>query len=195
MFQDFQQKNRNRPIKITNVAISKVPLTKLEGFSEEENLFIQEQHKLLLTVAKDRNDSKEVGILVDIVCWNAWMILGETNEVETKSNPKAYKAMKESRKNTMLFMHNHPSTATFSGTDFKTFCLNDSLYIMTVVGNDGSVRILTKLSGFDGNEALIYYNTLATQKYGECTNNGTLAMKDLLKNCKKIELRYEIGGR
>lgn len=119
----------------------------------------------------------------------------EENEIETRNNPAAYSAMKSSRKNTMMFMHNHPSTGTFSGTDFKTFCLNDSLYIMTVVGNDGNVRTLTKLNGFDSGEALAYYSKLATQKYKEFRNNGTLAMKELLKNGTEIRIKYEIGGR
>lgn len=133
--------------------------------------------------------------MVDIVHWDTWVIMGEANEVETRSNPDAYKAMKSSRKNTMMFMHNHPSTGTFSGTDFKTFCLNDSLYIMTVVGNDGNVRTLTKLNGFDGREALIYYSDLATRKYKDYKNNGTMAMRELLKNSIEINLRYEMGGK
>lgn len=167
----------------------------MNGFSEEENIFIQEQHKRLLTISKDKNYSKEVGILIDIINWDTWVILGEANEIETRSNPDAYKAMKESRKNTMMFLHNHPSTGTFSGTDFKTFCLNDSLYIMTVVGNDGNVKTLTKLSEFDEGEALAYYSMLATQKYKDFKNNGTMAMRELLKNGDKIKVKYEIGGR
>ena len=195
MAEDFGQKKRNRPIKITDIAISKVPRMELSGFSEDENLFMQEQHKRLLSISKEKNDSREVGILIDIVHWDTWVIMGEANEIETRNNPDAYKAMKSSRKNTMMFMHNHPSTGTFSGTDFKTFCLNDSLYIMTVVGNDGNVRILTKLNGFDRREALIYYSNLATQKYKDYKNNGTMAMRELLKNSIEIKLKYETGGK
>lgn len=195
LVENFEQKKRNRPIKITDIAISKVPKIELSEFSEKENLFVQEQHKRILSISKEKNDSKEVGILVDIIHWYAWVILGEANEIETRSNPDAYKAMKGSRKNSMMFMHNHPSTGTFSGTDFKTFCLNDSLYIMTVVGNDGNVRALIKLDGFDGGEALAYYSRLATQKYKDYQNNGTMAMRDLLKHSADIKIKYEIGGR
>lgn len=195
MAEDFGQKKKNRPIKITDIAISKIPKIKLSGFSEKENLFLQEQHKRLLSISKEKNDSKEVGILIDIVHWDTWVILGEANEIETRSNPDAYKAMKSSSKNTMMFIHNHPSTGTFSGTDFKTFCLNDSLYIMTVVGNDGNVRVLTKLNGFDKGEALAYYSSLAIRKYKEYKNNGTMAMWELLKNCAEIKIKYDIGGR
>lgn len=196
--ENFEQKKRNRPIKITDIAISKVPKMELSGFSKKENIFMQEQHKRLLSISKEENYSKEVGILVDIINWDTWVILGEANEIETRSNPGAYKAMKGSMKNTMLFMHNHPSTGTFSGTDFKTFCLNDSLYIMTVVGNDGNdgnVRTLTKLNGFNSGEALAYYSRLATQKFKGYKNNGTMAMRELLKSGDEIKIKYQIGGR
>lgn len=83
--------------------------------------------------------------MINIIDWSAWLIIGNGNMVETKDNPDAYAVLKSSRKNTLLFMHNHPSTTTFSGTDFKTFCSNDSLYMITVVGNDGSVRALMKI--------------------------------------------------
>ena len=158
-------------------------------------MFIQEQHKRLLSISKEDNNSAEVGILVDIIKWDTWVILGDANKIETKNNPEARAVMETSRKNTMMFLHNHPSTGTFSGTDFKTFCLNDSLYVMTVVGNDGCVRVLTKLVGFDSGEALAYYSNLATEKYKDYENNGTMAMKELLKNGDKIKIKYEIGGR
>ncbi|MCM1243494.1 MAG: hypothetical protein NC314_11690 [Roseburia sp.] len=91
-------------------------------------------------------------------------------------------------------MHNHPSTSTFSGADFKTFCNNDSLYLMTVVGNDGSIRVLTKQNGFDSNTALLYYIELV-KKFNMYQNNGTRAMKELLKNCGKIGLSYKVGRK
>ncbi len=138
MYKDFRQKNRHRPVKITDVAIEKVPEVSLSGFTKEESQYIQEQHKFLLKVAKEDNNS---------------------------------------------------------GEDFKTFCNNKSLYIITVVGNDGSVRALTKEKDFDANKALEYYFELAIKKYINCKNNGELAMRELLKNSNKIGLSYKIGGK
>lgn len=65
---------------------------------------------------------------------------------------------------------------------------------MTVVGNDGSVRVLTKQNGFNPGAALSYYAELA-KKYNIYKNNGTRAMKELLKNCDKIGLSYKVGGK
>ena len=189
MPRSFEQKRRNRPIIITDVAISKVPMIRFHGFSEEENIFIQQQHMRLLQKAKDDNNSCEVGILVDIIKWDTWLIIGEANNIEMKTNPEAYRAMMTQGRNTMMFMHNHPSTGTFSGTDFKTFCNNETLYIMTVVGNDGNVRVLTKLNEFNSSDALLYYYELV-KKYNKYENNGARAMKELLKNCNEIGLVY-----
>lgn len=195
MFRDFEQKDRSRPIKITSTAISKVRKTKFDGFDTEQNTYIQEQHQRLLGISKAFNKSEEVGILIDIIEWETFIIMGIKNKIEMKTNPEAYNKLKGSRKNTLLFMHNHPSTSTFSGEDFKTFCTNDSLYIMTIVGNDGSVQTLTKLSNFDSAAALNYYYNLAFSVYGNKDNNGTLAMKKLLKDCKNIGLAYKNGGK
>ena len=61
MTETFEQKRRNRPIKITQIAIDKVPLAHIDGFTEEEDLFIQNMHKRLLLTSMELNDSKETG--------------------------------------------------------------------------------------------------------------------------------------
>lgn len=194
MSEVFGQKNRNRPVKITRIAISKIPDVRLPGFNTEETSFIQKQHKRLLEEAMLNNNSCEVGILLDIITWNTWVILGEGNKVEIRDDPEAYRRLKFSGKNTLMFMHNHPGTGTFSGADFKVFCQNESLYMMTVVGNDGSVRVLMKKAEFEKDSALLYYDQLAREKYKDEKYNGTLAMKELLKKCGTIGLCY-INGR
>lgn len=194
LFESFKQKARNKSKNITNVAISKVRRAQFDGFDEEKLLYIQEQHKRLLAISKECNSSQEVGILIDIITWDDWVIMGQGNKIEMKDNLDAYKRLKGNRKNTLLFMHNHPSASTFSGEDFKTFCDNDSLYIITVVGNDGSIQTLVKNELFDKDVALLFYQRLAMEKYADEVNNGTLAMKELLKNSSDIGLVYRRGG-
>ena len=195
MFNDFQQKRRNQFRKITDVAISKTQKVFLDGFSKEQNDYVWEMHKRLLSVAKEINNSEEVGILIDIITWEEWVILGKKNKIEMRDNFESYLKLKQNRKNTLLFMHNHPSTSTFSGKDFKTFCNNDSLYMMTVVGNDGVVQVLYKTKDFDKDKALLMYYKLAMEKYSQKSNNGIMAMKELLSRCSEIGLVYKRGGR
>lgn len=95
----------------------------------------------------------------------------------------------------MLFMHNHPGTGTFSGSDFKVFCQNESLFVITAVGNDGCVRILMKKYDFDKDSALLYYDQLAREKYKNAKYNGTMEMEELLKKCGRIGINYFNGGK
>ncbi len=186
---DFKQKKRNKFFKITPIAIKNVRCVHFDGFSQEQLKFIQEQHKRLLTIAMVENDSKEVGILIDIHSWETWVIHGSVNCVDIRDNKSANERLTEGRKNTLLFMHNHPSTGTFSEEDFKTFCLNDSLYIITAIGNDGSIKSLTKLERFDANNAFLEYYSILNDKA-----RVKKAMTVLLKRCSCIELKYENGG-
>lgn len=195
MFNGFQQKRRNQFRMITDIAISKTQKVFLDGFNKEQNDYVWKMHKRLLSVAKESNDSEEVGILIDIITWENWVILGKKNKIEMRDNFEAYLKLKQNRKNTLLFMHNHPGTSTFSGKDFKTFCNNDSLYMMTVVGNDGVVQVLYKTKDFEKDKALSMYYILAMEKYIQKSNNGILAMKELLSRCSEVGLVYKRGGR
>lgn len=96
-----------------------------------------------------------------------------------------------------MFMHNHPSTGTFSGEDFKTFCINDALYIMSVIGNDASVYLLIKKNDFNAEKALLSCGRLAKNYYekGYINNNGTLAIQDILKDASNYGLIYKKGRK
>lgn len=199
----FQQKNRKKAIHITDIAIDKVPKTNILGFDKEQNKHIQALHRLVLKEAQNLNrlydtSEMEVGILVDIHSWEHFVIKGKSpRKVELKNDLKAYKKLISGYKNQLMFMHNHPSTGTFSGEDFKMFCLHNSLYIMTVIGNDSSVYILTKTFEFNADKAIADYIHLSMQYYnkGYINNNGTLAIKEILKNAKQYGLIYKKGRK
>ena len=196
----FAQKKRHRAIDITDVAITKVPKTHIYGFSNEQNLYIQKLHKELLAEARKLNEEHhtklmEVGILLDIHTWDYWLIKGEKNcTVDIRDSLEAFQVLTNARKNQLMMMHNHPSTGTFSGEDFKTFCNNDAIYIMTVVGNDASVYVLVKSKDFNQN-VLVEYAQVAQKYYemGYKKNNGTMAMKYILKNASKYGIEYKKG--
>lgn len=202
-FNKFQQKNRNRAIHITDIAINKVPKPNIPGFDNEQNTHIQTLHKLVLQEAQRLNqlyntNEMEAGILVDIHSWEYFIIMGKRpREVELKNNFEAYRKLITGYKNQLMFIHNHPSTGTFSGEDFKMFCLHHSLYMMTVIGNDSSVYILTKTFEFNAEKAIADYIHLSMKYYneGHKYNNGTLAIKEILKNAKQYGLIYKKGRK
>ena len=115
-------------------------------------------------------------------------------EVQMKDNQEAFLALSLAYKNQLMFMHNHPSTGTFSGVDLNTFCKHDSLYITTAVGNDGSIYTLTKKAGFISDDVTNEYTRLI-HKYYKYDNNATMAMKDILKDASKFGLDYKKGRR
>lgn len=93
-------------------------------------------------------------------------------------------------------MHNHPSTSTFSGADFKMFCDNASIFVMTIVGNDGSIQIMEKNTAFNGQAEKMNYHNLALQYKNEgYTNNGTMAMKYIIKHPAEFNILYKHGGK
>ena len=197
---DFSQKRRNSPIEITDVAISKIRYTKFDGFSIGQEEFIRERHQELLREAQKLNlinntNRMEVGILIDIHTWEYWIIHGSNNEVRIYNNVDAYARLETAHKNQLMFMHNHPSTGTFSGADLKYFCNHDTLYIITAIGNDGTIYSLTKTADFNI-AVLAEYERLALFFYrkGHINNNGTLAMKEILNRAKEFGLRYKKGG-
>ena len=201
------QKKYDRPIAITDIAINKVPATHLAGFSNSQNKYIQEKHKQLLKIAQQlchtyETNLMEVVILIDTHTWEEWIVCGKTGctvDIEADgrqsdgSNP-AYQALLTRPKNSLLLMHNHPGTGTFSGTDFKTFCNNESLYIMTVVGNNGSIYVMKKEFGFRSDVALTAYGNLSAQ-YKKYRNNGTKAIHRILKNATNYNMSYKKGRK
>ncbi len=201
MVRDFQQNRRDRAIAITDIAISKVRETRFRGFDSECLKEIQKHHKEVLKEAQRLNklyhtNKMEVGILIDIHTWNYWTIYGKKEcEVQMKDNLDAYKVFVTAKKNQLMFIHNHPSTGTFSGEDLKFFCNNESLYMVTVVGNNGSIYALTKTPYFDI-RILADYGLLADSYYkqGHINNNGTLAIHDILKIADKYGLEYKKGS-
>ena len=196
----FAQKDRKRAIGITDVAITKVPKTHIFGFNNEQNLYIQNLHKELLCQVQKLNslhhtNRMEVGILLDIHTWEYWIIEGKKEcAVDIRDSIEAFQVLTCARKNQLMMMHNHPSTGTFSGEDFKTFCNNDSIYVMTVVGNDASVYVLVKTKDFD-KSVLFEYARIAQMYYekGYKQNNGTMAMKYILKKASKYGIEYKKG--
>ena len=137
----------------------------------------------------------EAIILVNAHTWNYWVVEGkEAGNADIADNPEAKEALQTSSKNSLLLLHNHPSAGTFSGTDFVTFCFNVSLYMMTIVGNDGTVYVLIKDTGFDSGSAMAEYFKLVREN-ADKKDRVQLAMKTILKNSGDYGLVYKKGRK
>lgn len=124
-----------KPItKITDQTINCVPKVSIPQYSEEELLFIQEQHKELLRVAKNENNSNEVAFVLKNNFKSKDVILGSETGVEfgTLSGRD------------LFVMHNHPRNSSFSFDDLVEFIGNKSIKSLSIVKNNAGVEVLTK---------------------------------------------------
>jgi len=183
----FAQQTRSTKQNISDETIDKVRCVSIDEFDDEELLLIQQLHKRLLKHSKEKNDSNEVGILVDLIDWSDILIEGDENSISLKSSPDAKMKMETAPKNSLLFLHNHPRNTCFSEIDLSSFLTADPIYLMAVVGNNGRQYFLIKLGDFDKGRALEYYDELFENAEGS-------SVKEFLRTCRKVGLRFIYGG-
>ncbi|MDD6488897.1 MAG: hypothetical protein PUG48_03650 [Clostridia bacterium] len=132
---------------ITDITVNSVPYVKVEGFTEKQNLALQEAHRQLLKTAQKEDTGVEVSAVYDI---NMRQI-GETRTDHkigsvTIDNPDEY----------YIGIHNHGSDKTFSIDDISKFAIRKNMRILTVIGNKGSVYIIQKNADYDQDGFLNY---------------------------------------
>lgn len=162
-----QAKKRDHKILITDVAIDKVPCVKTSGMSESEAFSIQGEHKALLKIAQQQNESNEVLTIMSTSNGMRVRTLGTEKTVDPSSNPEAVMMMRTSARNEMAYLHNHPSTNCFSLADINTFLLQAQIGTMSVVTNQGEVYVLHKTRKYDYNKAREIFDTICT----DCLTN------------------------
>lgn len=127
---------------ITDKAISRIPKVDIEGYTEEQCLEIQKQHKELLKISKEQNDNKEVAFVLknDVSKMITEPIKGTDEKIDFGSALQG---------KDLFVMHNHPRNSSYSLNDIIEFIKNDSIKTFTIVKNDGNIEVLTKLKGYD----------------------------------------------
>lgn len=127
-------------------------------------------------------------MLVKLINWEYITICGTENGISLASIPQARELVCTAPKNSLLFLHNHPKNTTFSETDLESFLTADSIWMVTVVCNNGRQFFLSKTVQFDKFQALVYYDDV----YG-LSEEGSV--KEFLRTCKKVGLDYSYGGK
>lgn len=183
----FQQKKRTTKMRINQENVDNIKRIKLPDFDDEERDTIQGLHKILLKRSMVKNNSNEVGMLVDLRDWSHIMVNGTENGVTLKGDKTAYDLLCTAPKNSLLFFHNHPKNSWFSEKDLESFMTSDAIKMMSVVCNNGRLYYLIKMDTFDKYSALTYYDKI----YGE-TESGSV--KEFLRTCSKIGLAFVYGG-
>lgn len=145
----IKENNTNPITTITDNAISKVPKVSVDGFTDEQNIFIQNQHKDLLKYARDNNNNKEVAFVFRKDLADRVVFIGSDDVIDFGNGL-------DGKGDNLFVMHNHPRNSSFSKTDLDEFINNNNIKTLSIVKNNGEVEIITKSEKYSQREAYLY---------------------------------------
>lgn len=184
-----QAKKRDHKIFITESAVNKVDFVKPTDFTDSQASLMMSKHKELLYVAKTQNNSNEVLFIENLDFSNEVRILGDEFVVSPGKNPFAVSVIANAKRQSLVYLHNHPSTNTFSVGDIDTFVCEMAIKAISVVTNQGEVYILNKLDNysFDGTRKLL---TEIYNSYPDGEIDDKDFVKKFLKRCREGGIEY-----
>lgn len=111
---------------ITDKAIERVPKVDIDGYSEEQRVEIQKQHKELLKFSKEHNQNKEVAFVFREDLTDKTPLLGADDHLDFGTSLSG-------KGNNLMILHNHPRNSSFSDVDISLFKNLKSLKTLTIV--------------------------------------------------------------
>lgn len=149
------------------------------------NKIIHERRKTLLMASRDVNEHNEViaAIFLDDIQRSEFCFGTEHSVQMTK--PVRYD-IKNSRKNSVFVIHNHPNNSRLSLKDLRQLSANDAILGAEALGNAGGLYRVTKTDT---------YNKNILAKYIELETKSKLSNKQIIdliiQNSIKIGLKFE----
>lgn len=136
----IKENNKKTITQITDIAIENVPKVDISGYTNEECVFIQQQHKELLKYSRDNNECNEVAFLFNSSMSYRNEFIGSDRELNFENSLYG---------DNLILLHNHPRNSSYSLNDIVEFISNRSIKTLTIVKNNGGVESLTKISEYD----------------------------------------------
>lgn len=184
-----QAKKRDHKVYVTEVAIEKVDKVKLSDFTDKQADSMQKKHKELLKLAMEKNESNEVLFIDDLNFKSEVQILGDEFVVSPGKNPFAVSIVSHAERQSLIYLHNHPSTNTFSVGDIDTFACERAIKAISVVTNQGEVYILNKLDNYSFKETKKILNDIYDSfPKGEIDDKEFVSK--FLKQCNRGGIEY-----
>lgn len=189
-----QAKKRNAKVWITEVAIKKVPFIEYKGLTARQNENIQKLAKRVLRLSKEQNDSNEVAITCDMADENMMdnfgVAFGDEISVSVNSDTLSFHILMTAREATVIVLHNHPSTKTFSVNDLRYLFMYASIRMLVVVSNQGTIHYIRKEDTFDRDKAQKLLKE-CVEKNWDCTAAGAYkTSKSFLALCSEVGMFY-----
>lgn len=193
-------KKRDHKIMITDEAINKVPRIKYKEIPENEYDSLWELAKSVLKLSKEENNSNEVAVVYSLKSVKLieqgekyiGVALGTEHDVDPLSNTTAYHLISSAKDCVVIVLHNHPSLSNFSLSDIQFLLKYETVKMLVVVTNLGSISYLVKNKKYDFKKAIALFNEAVDK------NNAADNLKDLqaaadyfLKNSYNIGIDYD----
>lgn len=197
MEKDLEQaKKRTGKIYITDIAIQKIPYIRYKNLSEEQNYIMRQLARDVLVLAKEYNNSNEVAITCDIGSDSPLeeygISYGTEHGVQITSDTLSNHILLSADSVSVVILHNHPSTQTFSLEDIRFFLVYSTVKIISVVSNQGTIHYLYKDEKYDFYKAFALFKNIAAkaEKVKTTEEHYSLAL-EFLKKCSVTGLFYE----
>ena len=131
----------NRPITaITDQSIKSVPVVEVPGYSYEESMIIQQQHKELLDFSRENNNNGECSFTFRKGFSDRKRFIGTDDSVDFGSDGL--------NGSNIFVMHNHPRNSSYSDRDVRFLLDNENIRALSIVKNNGHVEVLVKNQDF-----------------------------------------------
>lgn len=188
-------KKRNKKVFITDIAIEKVPLIKYKGLSDAENNVLYQLAKLVLLTSQTENDSNEVAITCtldsDSPLEGIGISFGDEHAVNICADTASNHLIMSAQRCAIVVLHNHPSAQTLSVEDIRFFLHFESVRILTVVTNQGTVHYLCKDKGYDCHASIkLYKECIAGLTSKSKRQEYYMAGLTFLTRCSEVGLFY-----
>ena len=193
-------KKRDHKIMITEEAINKVPRIKYKNIAENEYDNIWELAKSVLKISKEENDSNEVAVTYSLNSMELiergekyiGVSLGMEHDVDPLGDTTSYHLISSAKDCVVIVLHNHPSLSNFSLSDIQFLLKYETIRMMVVVTNLGSISYLVKNKKYNFRNAVNLFNQ-AVDKNNEAKNLNDLqnAADYFLKNCYNVGIDYD----
>ncbi len=193
-------KKRDHKIVITDEAINKIPYVQYKEIPETEYDNLQELARQVLKISKEENNSNEVAVTYSLDSISLiekgerylGIALGTEHDVDPLSDATSYHLIRASKDCVVIVLHNHPSLSAFSLSDIQFLLRYETVKMMIVVTNLGSVSYLVKNNKYNFEKSIILLNE-AIDLSNKAKNIKDLqkAAEYFLKNCYNAGINYE----
>lgn len=185
-----QAKKRDHKIFITDIAINKVPYVKTKEMTNYLAQIIQKEHKNILKIAKEENNSNEVLSIISLRDLKIIHVKGDEFSVNPSNTIEVRTLFSIAKRKEIMYLHNHPSTNKFSLPDILSFIREGQLGLISVVTNQGEVYILQKSKLYDFNKTKILFSKIYLDYTNHKLTHGE-AVNQFLKQCYEGGIYYE----